>query len=145
MRKLKCDDAAARVVVLSMHDDTLSAAACLRAGALGYLSKSAAPELILDAVRAALNGRPYIEPSIAQDLAIWQVTRSDDPFQDLTPQDIELLRLILAGKRPEQIAKSLGIAEKTVANRKSFLRGKLNVASDLELMKAALAAGFAAG
>jgi len=145
LRQLKDEDAGAKVVVLSMHDDTLSAAACLRGGALAYLSKSAAPELILEAIGKALKGEPYLQPTIAQDLAIQRATRPEDPFQNLSPQDLELLRLILAGKRVEQIAQSLGIAEKTVANRKTMLRAKLNIASDLELMKAALAAGVAVG
>jgi len=133
------------VVVLSMHDDTLSAAACLKGGALAYLSKSAGPELILEAIRKALQGQSYLQPTIAQDLAIQRATHPEDPFQNLSPQDMELLRLILAGKRADQIAQSLGVAEKTVANRKTMLRGKLNIASDVELMKAAMAAGVAIG
>jgi DNA-binding NarL/FixJ family response regulator len=145
LRQLKEEDAGAKVVVLSMHDDTLSAAACLRGGAIAYLSKSAAPELILEAISKALKGEPYLQPTIAQDLAIQRATRPEDPFQSLSPQELELLRLILAGKRVDQIAQNLGIAEKTVANRKTMLRAKLNIASDLELMKAAIAAGVAIG
>jgi DNA-binding NarL/FixJ family response regulator len=145
LRRIKSEDAAAKVVVLSMHDDTLSAAACLKGGALAYLSKSAGPELILEAIHKALQGQPYLQPTIAQDLAIQRATQPEDPFQSLSPQDLELLRLILAGKRVEQIAHSLGIAEKTVANRKTMLRSKLNIASDVELMKAAMAAGVSIG
>jgi len=145
LRRLKAEEPAAKVVVLSMHDDTLSAAACLKGGAIAYLSKSAAPELILEAMHKALQGQPYLQPTIAQDLAIQRATQPEDPFQNLGPQDLELLRLILAGKRVDQIAQSLGIAEKTAANRKTLLRGKLNIASDLELMKAAMAAGVAIG
>jgi DNA-binding NarL/FixJ family response regulator len=143
LRRLKAENAAVKVVVLSMHDDTLSAAACLKGGALAYLSKSAGPEMILEAIRKALQGQPYLQPTIAQDLAIQRATQPEDPFQSLSPQDLELLRLILAGKRADQIAQSLGIAEKTVANRKTMLRSKLNIASDVELMKAAMAAGVA--
>ncbi len=142
LRKLKCDDPAAPIVILSMHNDALSAAAALRAGAIGYLSKSAAPDLILEAVRFAQRGDIYIEPSIAQALAIQRVTGSGDPLLGLTPNDIELLRLIAAGKRNDQIAASLGVAEKTVANRKTNLRTRLRVGSDVELMKAAMAAGI---
>jgi DNA-binding NarL/FixJ family response regulator len=145
LRQIKDLDAGAKVVILSMHDDTLSAAACLKGGAIAYLSKSAAPELILEAIRKALKGEPYLQPTIAQDLAIQRATRPEDPFQSLSPQDLELLRLVLAGKRAEQIAESLGIAEKTVANRKTMLRAKLNIANDIELMKAAIAAGVAVG
>jgi DNA-binding NarL/FixJ family response regulator len=142
LRTLKADDPDARVVVLSMHDDALSASACLRGGAIAYLSKSAGPELILEAIRKAMKGQAYLQPDIAQDLAINQATRGDDPFQNLSPQDMELLRLILAGKHADQIARSLGLAEKTVANRKTALRVKLNISNDVELVKAALAAGM---
>lgn len=145
LRRIKSEDPTACVVVLSMHDDTLSAAACLRSGAIAYLSKSAEPELILEAVRRALQGQPFLQPTIAQDLAIQQLTRPDDPIHSLRALDLEILRLILAGKRLNQIAQSLGIAEKTVANRKTWLRGKLKVTNDVELVKAALAAGMTVG
>jgi DNA-binding NarL/FixJ family response regulator len=145
LRQIKDERAGAKVVVLSMHDDTLSAAACLKGGAIAYLSKSAAPELILEAIGKALKGEPYLQPTIAQNLAIQRATQPEDPFQSLSPQDLELLRLVLAGKRVEQIAQSLGLAEKTVANRKTMLRAKLNIANDIELMKAAIAAGVAVG
>jgi DNA-binding NarL/FixJ family response regulator len=145
LRRIKAENAAAKVVVLSMHDDTLSAAACLKGGAIAYLSKSAGPEMILEAIRKALQGQPYLQPTIAQDLAIQRATQPEDPFQNLSPQDLELLRLILQGKRADQIALGLGIAEKTVANRKTMLRGKLNIATDVELMKAAMAAGIEIG
>jgi DNA-binding NarL/FixJ family response regulator len=145
LRRLKSESPTARVIVLSMHDDSLSAAACLRGGAIAYLSKSAGPELILEAIGKALLGQPYLQPTIAQDLAIRQVTQSDDPLASLGAQDLELLRLILAGKRSDQIARSLGLAEKTVANRKTALRVKLNAANDVELVKAALAAGMTVG
>jgi two-component system, NarL family, invasion response regulator UvrY len=145
LRHLKNEEPEARVVILSMHNDTLSAAACLRGGAIAYLSKSAEPELILEAIRKALQGEPYLQPTIAQDLAIQQVTRPDDPFQTLQSLDLEILRLILSGKRQDQIAQSLGLAEKTVANRKTSLRAKLRVTNDVELVKAALAAGMTVG
>ncbi len=83
-----------------------------------------------------------MQPTIAQELAIRQAIRPDDPFRSLSPQDLELLRLILAGTRPDEIARRLGLAEKTIANRKTSLRAKLDVANDVELMKAALAAGI---
>ncbi len=145
LRRLKSDDPAARIVILSMHGDTLSAASCLRSGAIAYLSKSAEPELILEAVRKALQGQPYLQPTIAQDLAIQQMTKPETPIHSLRALDLEILQLILAGKRLDQIAQTLGLAEKTVANRKTWLRAKLNVANDVELVKAALAAGMTVG
>ena len=63
LRHLKSEEPEARVVILSMHNDALSAAACLRGGAIAYLSKSAEPELILEAIRKALQGQPYLQPN----------------------------------------------------------------------------------
>jgi DNA-binding NarL/FixJ family response regulator len=142
LRRLKCEDPAARIVVLSMHNDALSAAASLRAGAIAYLSKSAGPDLIIEAIRSALEDRPYIEPRIAQELAIQQTIKAGDPLGALTPQEFELLRLIMAGRHFDQIAQSLGVADKTVANRKTALRAKLNAATDVDLIRMGLAAGL---
>lgn len=140
LQTLRAEDCAARVIILSMRSDVWSAEAALRLGAVGYLSKSAPPELILEAMRQARAGRSFVEPAIAQALA-----RGGAAPPELSVQELDLLRLLLDGQRPEQIAVSLGITEKTVANRKSMLRSKLGAASDLDLLKCAQAAGFIAG
>ena len=145
LQTLRNDDCNARIIVLSMRSDIWSAEAALRLGALGYLSKSAPPELILEAVRLARAGESFVEPSIAQALADTNRREAAEPFGSLSVQELDLLRLLLDGQRPEQIARSLGITEKTVANRKSMLRSKLGAASDLDLLKSAQAAGFLAG
>jgi DNA-binding NarL/FixJ family response regulator len=145
LRRLREEEPEARIVVLSMYDDAMSAAACLRGGALAYLSKSAGPDEILEGLRKALDGKAYLQPDIAQTLAIQQVTRPEDPFQNLGASEMELLRLILAGKRTDEIARSLGVAEKTVANRKTALRGRLKVVNDVELVRSALAVGLTVG
>ncbi|GGF12811.1 DNA-binding response regulator [Aliidongia dinghuensis] len=140
--RLRAMDPRARIVILSMHEDELSTAAGLRGGATAYLSKSAGPEIILEAVRAALAGRSYVQPELAQDFTVRRMVEAPRPLPALTPQETELLRLIVDGRRIEQIARSLGVSEKTVANRKSLLRSKLDVATDVELMKAAISAGM---
>jgi two-component system invasion response regulator UvrY len=140
--RLRAADPTARIIILSMHEDQLSAAAGLRGGAAAYLSKSAGPEIILEALRAAMAGRSYIQPNLAQDLTIRRMKQVPRPLHALTPQETELLRLIVNGTRVEQIARSLGVSEKTVANRKSLLRSKLDVATDIDLMKAAISAGM---
>jgi len=142
LRRMKSEDQSARIIILSMHEDELSTAAGLRGGAAAYLSKSAGPEIILEAVRAAMAGHCYVQPNLAQDLAIRRMKQAPRPLHRLSPRDTELLRLIVDGKRVEQIAESLGVSEKTVANRKSLLRSKLDVATDVELMKAAISAGM---
>jgi DNA-binding NarL/FixJ family response regulator len=144
LQTLRADDRGARIIVLSMRGDVFSARAALRLGALGYLSKSAPPELILEAVRLARGGQSFVEPSIAEALA--EADRGEDagPLDGLSAQELDLLRLLIEGQRSEQIARALGITEKTVANRKSMLRSKLGAANDIELVKSAQAAGFLA-
>jgi DNA-binding NarL/FixJ family response regulator len=142
LQKIRAEDPAARVIVLSMRSDRWSAEGALRLGALGYLSKSAPPDLILQAVRSVRAGQSFVEPAIAESLA---QSEQADPMKDLTAQEMDLLRRLIEGQRPDQIARSLGITEKTVANRKSILRSKLGAASDLDLMKYAEAAGFLTG
>jgi DNA-binding NarL/FixJ family response regulator len=145
LQKLRAEDRSARVVVLSMRTDIWSAEAALRLGAAGYLSKSAPPDTILDAIRAVRGGRNFVEPAIAAALEAAAHDAAEDKFDSLTVQDLDVLRLLLEGRRPEQIARSLGISEKTVANRKSILRGKLGASNDIELLKSAEAAGFLTG
>ncbi|HLY55610.1 MAG TPA: response regulator transcription factor [Stellaceae bacterium] len=142
LQTMRADDPHARVIVLSMRSDAWSAEAALRLGAVGYLSKSAPPELILEAVRRARAGQNFVDPAVVEVVTRGQ---SAEAAPNLSVQDLDLLRLLLDGQRPEQIARSLGITEKTVANRKSMLRSKLGATSDLELLKTAEAAGFVGG
>jgi DNA-binding NarL/FixJ family response regulator len=142
LQTMRADDRNARIIILSMHSDVWSAEAALKLGALGYVSKSAPPDMILEAITLARSGQGFVEPAIAEALAHKSSGDATDGFGSLTVQDLDLLRLLLDGQRPEQIAQRLGIAEKTVANRKSLLRSKLGVGSDLELRRSAEAAGF---
>lgn len=142
LQTMRADDPYAKVIVLSMRSDVWSAEAALRLGALGYLTKSAPPEMILEAVRRARAGETFIEPAIAEALPR---DGGAEPAASLTVQELDLLRLLVDGQRPEQIARTLGIAEKTVANRKSMLRSKLGAESDIDLVRWAEAAGFVGG
>jgi DNA-binding NarL/FixJ family response regulator len=142
LQTLRGDDPGAKVLVLSMRNDVWSAEAAMRLGAIGYLSKSAEPELILEAIRHARAGTSFVEPPIAEALTAATRGKPNDQLARLSVQELDLLRLLLDGQRTEQIARNLDITEKTVANRKSLLRSKLGAANDMEMLKSARAAGF---
>jgi len=142
LQTMRADLCNARIVVLSMRNDAWSAEAALRLGAIGYLSKSAPPDMILEAVRAALRGERFLEPAIAEALEAAGRRPGDDPFRSLSVPELDLLRRLLDGQRPDEIARGLGITDKTFANRKSMLRAKLGAETDLDLVKSARAAGF---
>jgi two-component system invasion response regulator UvrY len=137
LRRLLAEDEKVRVVVFSMHAEPIYAARALRLGARGYVSKSAgADELILAVKRVAEGGR-YVEREIAGELAFTQVS-TDDPLQQLTTREIEILRLLGEGNSLTEIAKAIGVAYKTVANTCSIIKSKLGVERTADLIRVSM-------
>lgn len=142
IRRLLQQDAALRVLVLSMHAEPLYAARALQAGARGYVSKSAPPEELLTALHRIAEGGRYIETEIAQALALQSVA-SEDPLRHLSERDLEILRLLADGRSLAEIAAALGLGYKTVANALSQIRATLGVARTADLVRMAIAMGVA--
>ena len=142
--RLRRADRGARILVLSMHDDPIHVTRALRAGAAGYVSKGAAPEEILTAVRRVANGHTYLEHEIAEELAFSNL-RERSPLQDLSSRDLEILRLLAAGCSLPQIADTLGISYKTVANNCSQIKGKLGASTTADLIRIAIRSGVTDG
>jgi len=126
-----------RVLVLSMHIEPLYARRALEAGARGYVSKNIAPDDLLDAVRQVGDGKHYVEASIAQELALHRI-EAGDRLHQLTPRDLDIMRLLAAGNSLSGIAASLGVSYKTIANTASLLRTKLGVARTADLIRIAI-------
>jgi DNA-binding NarL/FixJ family response regulator len=139
--RLRSADPGARVLVLSMHDDPIHVTRALRAGAAGYVSKSAAPEEIITAVRRVANGHTYLEHEIAEELAFSNL-REQSPLQDLSSRDLEILRLLASGRSLPQIADTLGISYKTAANNCSQIKGKLGASGTADLVRIAIQCGL---
>jgi DNA-binding NarL/FixJ family response regulator len=134
--------AGARVLVLSMHAEPLYAARALEAGASGYVSKNAAPDELLGAVRKVISGGRYVEAEIAQALA-WRGAGGDQSMDQLAAREIEIMRLLAKGKSLTEIAADLGVRYKTAANICSQIKGKLGVARTADLVRLAIEAGVA--
>ena len=142
LRRILMEHPAARVVVLSMHAEALYASRAMQAGAVGYLSKNASPEELLDAVRRVLAGGRYIEGSIAQELAL-QAATTGTATSHLTERDLEILRLLGDGRALAEIADALGVSYKTVANTCSQIKAKLGVARTSDLIRLSSELGIA--
>ncbi len=134
LRRLLLEDRMARIVICSMHTDALHAARALRAGARGYISKSAGVEELLTAVRRVAGGGRYVEQEIAQELSLWN-PEAEDPLSRLSTRDLEILRLLGEGKSLTEIAALLGIAYKTVANVCSQIKSKLGLERTADLIR----------
>jgi two-component system, NarL family, invasion response regulator UvrY len=144
LSRLRADNPKARVLVLSMLDNPLYVTRVLEAGAGGYVSKSAPPEQLLEAVRRVGAGQPYIEHEIAQELVLWNLRTTSEPLRQLSQRDVEILRLLAEGNSLTEIAGALGIGYKTVANHCSQLKAKLATPRMADLIRLAISSGLSA-
>jgi len=134
LRRLIGEDDKARIVVFSMHAEPIYAARALRLGAAGYVSKSAGSEELLTAIKCVAAGGRYVEREIAGELAFAQFS-ADDPLQQLSTREIEILRLLGEGNSLNEIAETLGVAYKTVANTCTIIKSKLGVERTADLIR----------
>jgi two-component system, NarL family, invasion response regulator UvrY len=142
--RLRVENPKVRVLAVSMHDNPLYVTRALEAGACGYVSKSAPPEQLLAAVRRVAAGQAYIEHEIAQELALWNIRAPAHPLKQLSPRDLEILRLLADGSSLTEIAQAIGISYKTVANHCTQLKAKLATPRMADLIRLAISSGLSA-
>jgi two-component system invasion response regulator UvrY len=135
-------DASARVLVFSMHVSPDFAVAALRAGALGYVTKSSPPDVLLRAIAAVLLGRQVLSPDIAQALALARLSDRRRPLEELTPREFDVLCMLVAPTSVHDIATRLHLSVKTVQNLHYQIKAKLDVGTDIELTRLALSWGL---
>ncbi|HXY99022.1 MAG TPA: response regulator transcription factor [Stellaceae bacterium] len=138
IKRLRLEEKAPRILVLSLHDDPLHAMRALQAGAAGYVDKNAAPAEILEGIRRVGEGQSYVAPRLAQELALFSVRAPAHPLADLSPRDLDILRLLGEGRSLQEIADALGLGYKTIANSCGQLKAKLGVQRTAELIRIAV-------
>jgi DNA-binding NarL/FixJ family response regulator len=138
IRRIVARDAGARVLVFSMHEDTVFVDQAISAGARGYITKSSAAETLVEAIRAVAANRTYLEAGLAQQLAFQKVRDRDSPFSRLSTREFEICCLLAEGLNTSEIAKRLSLSYKTVANYSTQIKGKLEVNTVAELTRLAI-------
>jgi two-component system, NarL family, invasion response regulator UvrY len=128
----------ARLIVFSMNDDPVVAARAIEAGAKGYIAKNDDPALFAEAVRAVANGGLYLHPEMARQIAFLRAGANATAISTLNPRELEILRLLAAGRTMAQIADLLHVSYKTIANNCTQLKQKLGARSAMDLMRIAL-------
>lgn len=128
----------AKTLVFTMHQNPRFAVQAIRAGALGYVTKSSPPDVLLKAIHDVYKGRLTLSPDIAQALALEKTGHETIALETLTSREFEILRLLADANSKEEIAKILNISLKTVSNCHYLIKRKLGVASDIELTHLAI-------
>src|SRR5216684_643602 len=142
-RRILARDASARLIMFSMNDDPIFAARAIEIGAKGYVSKTGDPQDLVEAIREVGSGGVYLPPAIARSIAFAGPAFAQSPLAKLTSREMEILRLLSAGKSLAEIAWLVHSSYKTVANTSSIMRQKLGVRTSAELVRLAIESGVA--
>lgn len=126
-----------KILAFSMHDDIVFCKRALQAGASGYVTKSSAPDELIEAVFAVAANKKYISQEIANRVSLKQM-KSDDVLSSLTPREFEIFQMLAKGLSLDEIASTLHLDYKTIANAQTRLRQKLNVENTSQLILAAV-------
>lgn len=136
-----------KVIALTQYEDREYVFPVIEAGASGFISKNAASSELTSAIRSVYNGDSFLSPSIARLLVedyrqIASLRGSQDPSEQLTDREREILKLLAEGYSTKEIARMLAISPKTVERHGTNLRAKLDIHSRLDLFKYALRKGI---
>lgn len=142
IRKLILKDKNAKLLVFSMHDDMVFSSRAMQAGARGYVTKSSAPNVLIEAVFAVSENKKYISHDIATKVAHQQVSTNSasqaNTLDQLTAREFEVFQLLAKGLSLDDIANTLHLDYKTIANTQTRLKQKLNVENTAQLVLAAV-------
>jgi DNA-binding NarL/FixJ family response regulator len=137
MRRMLMYRPDARVLMFSMHEDAIFARRALQAGAFGYVTKASAPSVLVEAIHSVACGKKYLSAEVAQKLALRDFAVDEAAADGLSAREFEVLRLLAQGRSIGEIAQSMGLNRKTVANHQSAIKQKLGAETAIQLLRAA--------
>jgi len=135
IRRLALAGSKTGILVFTMYGDPIIVSRALQAGATGYLVKDYAADQLIEAVTKVAAGLPYLAHDIAVKVALLGRRMGNDSFAQLTPRELQTLSLLAKGKSYREIAESLGVSYKTVANTSSHLKTMLGARTLAELIR----------
>lgn len=135
-------DPDAKILILSVHEDSVFTSRALQAGAKGFIPKRSAPEEMIKAVMMVAQGKMSIDPAIAQQIAMQKLTGSDNVLDVLSQREFEVFRLLAEGKTVNEIAELLSLSPKTVGTHHTSIKQKLDVSNSAELARLAIRSGL---
>ncbi len=141
--RVRKGDIKTRLIILTVAGDAPFPRRLLEAGASGYLTKACPAAELIQAVRYVADGRKFIAPAIAQQLALDAINgHTASPFEALTPRELEIALHFAHGDDAQTIARELSISDKTVATHKARVMDKLGIDSEVALAHLAMQHGL---
>ena len=140
--RILAKDSNAKILVLSAHEDSVHPKRVLNAGAMGYLTKRSAAEELIKAIRTVASGKKYIEASIAQQMAIQQLSGEQNPVDVLSEREFEVFMSLAKGKTTNEIAETLFLSPRTVGTHLYNIKQKLNANNSAEIALIAMRSGL---
>ncbi len=145
-RRIRREFPRTRVLVLTQYDDKEYVFPVIEAGASGFISKAAASSELVAGIRSVFQGDSYLSPSVArllvEDYQHGGERTSQDPYEQLTDRERDVLKLVAEGFTTQEIANLLKITPKTVEGHKTNLMAKLDIHNRTELVKYAIRKGI---
>jgi len=142
IERILAKDGAAKILVLSAHEDSVHPKRVLNAGAMGYLTKRSAAEELIKAIRTVAAGKKYLEASVAQQMAIQQLSGDQNPVDVLSPREFEVFMALAKGKTTNEIAETLFLSPRTVGTHLYNIKQKLNANNSAEIALIAMRSGL---
>src|ERR1700761_1266084 len=142
MRRIRKDHPDAKIIMFSMNDDPAFVVRAVEMGAQGYISKGDDPRILVKAVRKVAAGDNFISPQLAEAVTFSGAAIKANPASQMTPRELEILRLLGRGDKIVEVADALSISYKTVANTTSLLKQKLDAKNHSDLIRIAVEMGL---
>ncbi|MFT5759747.1 MAG: two-component system invasion response regulator UvrY [Alteromonadaceae bacterium] len=132
-----------KVIVLTVYTEDPIPTKVMQIGAAGYLTKGAAPDEMVNAIRAVHSGQRYITPEVAQQMALSQFKSADEnPFSALSERELQIMLKVTRGEKVPDISEQLALSSKTINSYRYRMFEKLNVSNDVELTHLAIRYGM---
>jgi len=139
IKQVKDEKPKLRILILTMHSEEQYAVRALKAGASGFLTKEAAADQLVAAIRKIAGGGAYVSPETAERLVLDAAPRAESaPHTLLSDREFQVLQMIAGGKTVSEIAKRLSLSVKTVSTHKTRILHKMGLANQAELIRYAL-------
>ncbi|WP_111638428.1 response regulator [Marinomonas shanghaiensis] len=129
-----------KIIALSALDDNLYPVKLLEAGASGYLTKGTNTSELLEAIQVVFKGEHYISKGVAQKMALskFSIDGQGSPLGQLSDRELQVAQMIVDCKKSNEIAEQLNVSPKTVSTYRTRIFTKLNIDSDVELIRLAV-------